>query len=143
MEGYILSILSVDNETCRYCKKIKKCMLAFTHEEHLLHCNDCKSFTYKSLLTIHKRFVKMIFNSIITYKKDDIVNHLNQKVKYRLLKKIGKTIGKCEHCKQSGTKYRCGGCHLIRYCNESCSRNDWHNHKEVCWKIQNLKFFYS
>jgi len=91
-------------------------MLTFTHKEHLLHCNDCKSFTYKSLLTIHKRFVKMIFNSISTYKKDDI---------------------------QSGTKYRCGGCHLIRYCNESCSRNDWLNHKEVCWKIKNLRFFYS
>lgn len=140
MEGFILTILSVDNETCKCCKKIKKCMLTFTHKEHLLHC---KSFTYKSLLTIHKRFVKMIFDSINTYKKDDIVNHLNQKVKYRLLKKIGKTIGKCEHCKQTGTKYRCGGCHLIRYCNESCSRNNWNNHKEVCWKIQNLRFFYS
>jgi hypothetical protein len=31
---------------------------------------------------------------------------------------------------------RCGGCHLVRYCSEACSRADWAAHKVTCRLLQ-------
>jgi hypothetical protein len=31
---------------------------------------------------------------------------------------------------------RCGGCHLVRYCSEACSRADWEVHKATCRLLQ-------
>jgi hypothetical protein len=31
---------------------------------------------------------------------------------------------------------RCGGCHLVRYCSEECSRADWAAHKATCRLLQ-------
>ncbi|KAI0311544.1 hypothetical protein OF83DRAFT_1166299 [Amylostereum chailletii] len=38
----------------------------------------------------------------------------------------------CNKCGETGKKLTCGSCKSVYYCNTSCNKADWPEHKEVC-----------
>lgn len=41
----------------------------------------------------------------------------------------------CSFCKKNAEKMtKCGGCHAAYYCDRSCQKSDWPEHKERCGK---------
>ncbi|PNH00868.1 Ankyrin repeat and MYND domain-containing protein 2 [Tetrabaena socialis] len=44
--------------------------------------------------------------------------------------------GCCCVCGLGGSRYRCGGCHGMRYCAAGCQRAHWPEHKEECEELE-------
>ncbi|PNH01755.1 hypothetical protein TSOC_012313 [Tetrabaena socialis] len=44
--------------------------------------------------------------------------------------------GCCCVCGLGGSRYRCGGCHGMRYCAAGCQRAHWPEHKEECNQLE-------
>ena len=43
-----------------------------------------------------------------------------------------KITDKCQSCGESDDVKLCGNCQNVYYCNETCQRADWKDHKKVC-----------
>lgn len=54
----------------------------------------------------------------------------------RLLSSVNPFMKKCQNCNKTESEntklLRCSRCRKVRYCNATCQRNDWPNHKDNC-----------
>lgn len=44
----------------------------------------------------------------------------------------------CSETKNIKEMKKCGGCHLVNYCNATCQKRDWKRHKKSCMEYQNI-----
>ena len=58
-----------------------------------------------------------------------------------MMKQFGKMVSKCTYCNKKKPKNRCSACHIVRYCNATCSKADWTNHKQECKILQKTSIF--
>lgn len=49
-----------------------------------------------------------------------------------MLTRIGELEYNCGYCDKENPIFMCAACHIIRYCNDTCSKKDWARHKSVC-----------
>lgn len=45
---------------------------------------------------------------------------------------------RCDHCYSDGDLLRCSGCAYVRYCDASCQKAEWPNHKTECTRLRKL-----
>lgn len=119
---------------CSTCINVK-------HTNHFGIANDLE-------LTVLKDWLKSIATFMIKKHKTckdvkvavEIVLKRHAKTRNKFLCKMGKVaFSNCAYCKKKAdaVKFRCGGCHIIRYCSQECSQANWEAHKKRCKNLAN------
>lgn len=125
---------------CSTCINVK-------HTNHFGISND-------SELAVLKDWLKSIAHFMMRKHKTckdvtvaaEIVLKRHIKTRDKFLYKMGKVaFSSCAYCKKKAdeVKFRCGGCHIIRYCSQECNEANWKAHKQGCHNLANqpLLFF--